>query len=449
MSWRDAWLMGLRTIRRRLGRVVLTTAAVALAAALLSALLIAVGAARTRVLAAVSKGGPLTGIEVFPNTAEAAQVGSDTARLGDPRPINHATVAQIKRIADVSSVVPLTSTPVIVIPPQAPTLRAEPGRAPERRPFRDTLTGADLRDASRLPLTVVAGRLPANTSLHEVAVTNAYLHLVGLPDSAAAKVIGTEVEVGAPRIVVDAHGTTIRDRWTRSTVVGVVAAQGISGHLIASRTQVNTSQRWSAASDTPPDRDLANFARDLKTASPYSLLFVNSRGLDTVGTVRAAITRAGFSSSAPESLITSVDRYTRVVEIVLSAIGFIALGIAALGITNAMMAAVRERRADIGVLKAIGARDRDVRRIFLVEAAALGAAGGLLGTTLGYLIARLVGLAVNRYLTSQNLTGIHIGLPTLVIAIGVAGSTLLAVAAGTLPAQRAARIPARQAMAGS
>ena len=92
MIWRDACVFGLRSMHRRLGRVVLTMAAVALAAALLSALLIAVGAARTRVLSAVSKGGPLTGIEVFPNAADVAQLGSDSAKLGAARPIDDATV---------------------------------------------------------------------------------------------------------------------------------------------------------------------------------------------------------------------------------------------------------------------------------------------------------------------------------------------------------------------
>jgi hypothetical protein len=448
MSWRDACVTGLRSMHRRVGRVVLTMAAVALAAALLTALLIAVGAARTRVLSAVSKGGPLTGIEVFPNTADVAQLGSDSAKLGAARRIDDATVSRIGRIADVASVVPLTSTPVVVVPPQprsSKSLAAPPARP---RPFRDTLTGADVRDASRLPLTLLSGRLPGVHSLHEVVVTQAYLRLVGLRDADAERALGTELEIGAPRIFVAAAGTSIRERWIRSTVVGVVAAQGVAGHLISSSAQVDASRAWSAASDVPSDRDLANFARDLVDPSPYSLLFVNSRGLDTVGAVRAAITKIGFSSSAPESLITSVDRYTQVVEIVLSAIGLIALGIAALGITNAMMAAVRERHTDIGVMKAIGARDRDVRRIFLVEAGALGAAGGVIGTTLGYLVARIVGFAVNRYLSGQRLAGIHVGLPLAVVAIGVAGSTVLALAAGTVPAQRAARIPARQAMAG-
>ena len=132
----------------------------------------------------------------------------------------------------------------------------------------------------------------------------------------------------------------------------------------------------------------------------------------------------------------------------LTAIGLIALGIAALGIANAMMAAVRERRTDIGVMKAIGARDRDVRRVFLVEAAILGAIGGVIGTSLGYVIARFVGLAVNRYLTSQGLAGVRVGLPFVVVVVGVLGSTLLALQPARCP-RSGGRIPARRAMAGS
>ncbi len=419
-------------------------AAVVLAAALLSALLIAVGSARSRVLSAVSKGGPLTGVEVFPNAAGEGQLDTDSAKLGRDLPIDDATVRRIRALPDVDSVVPVTSTPVLVIPPPA-------GHRERRtRPFRDTLSGADAHRASQLPLTLVTGRLPGVGALHEVAVTESYLRLVGVPDRDAAAVVGTELEVGAPRVDVAEDGSpSVHLRWTRSLVVGVVAAQGVSGHVFGSLAQIDQARRWSAASDIPSDRDFGDFARSLVSGSKYDLLFVVAHGLGAVGGVRAAITRLGFSSSAPESIITSVDRYTNVVEIVLTAIGLIALGIAALGITNAMLAAVRERRTDIGVMKAIGARDRDVRRIFLVEAAVLGAVGGAIGTALGYAIARLVGLAVNRYLTSQGLAGVHIGLPVVVILVGVVGSTLLALVAGTAPAQRAARIPARRAMAGS
>jgi putative ABC transport system permease protein len=135
-----------------------------------------------------------------------------------------------------------------------------------------------------------------------------------------------------------------------------------------------------------------------------------------------------------------------VVEIVLAGIGLIALAIATLGIANALLAAVRERRREIGVLKAIGARDRDVQRLFLVEAGVLGLLGGLLGTLAGLGLASLVGAVVNGYLRSQGLVGVRPELPLAIAVAGVLGAGLLAVAAGTVPARRAARLPAREAV---
>jgi ABC-type antimicrobial peptide transport system permease subunit len=98
------------------------------------------------------------------------------------------------------------------------------------------------------------------------------------------------------------------------------------------------------------------------------------------------------------------------------------------------------------VLKAIGARDRDVRRIFLLEAATLGFVGGAIGTTAGWLTARALASVVNGYLAKEGLAGVSLGVPTTVLVGGVIGATLLALVAGMLPAQRAARLPARQAM---
>jgi ABC-type antimicrobial peptide transport system permease subunit len=131
---------------------------------------------------------------------------------------------------------------------------------------------------------------------------------------------------------------------------------------------------------------------------------------------------------------------------VLGAIGAIALVIASLGIANALLAAIRERRREIGVLKAIGARDRDVQRIFLFEAGVLGLIGGTVGTAGGFGTALGVSAIVNGYLTAQGLAGVHLGLPVTVLVSAIVGSTVLALAAGALPARRAAHMPAREAM---
>jgi ABC-type antimicrobial peptide transport system permease subunit len=171
-----------------------------------------------------------------------------------------------------------------------------------------------------------------------------------------------------------------------------------------------------------------------------------ARGLGSIGVVRDQIATIGYSTSAPENLIASVQRYLHVVEIVLSGIGAIALAIASLGIANALFAAVRERRREIGVLKAIGARDRDVLRIFLIEAASLGFLGGTLGAATGWAMARALTSVVNGYLSSEGLPGVELGLQLPVLVGGVGCSVILALVAGALPALRAARLPAREAM---
>ena len=164
------------------------------------------------------------------------------------------------------------------------------------------------------------------------------------------------------------------------------------------------SHDWTSAGDPSVDPDIAT--------SPFAGLFVIAQGLDRVAPVRAEIATVGYSTSAPENLIATVERYVRVMEIVLGGIGVIALAIASLGIANALLAAVRERRREIGILKAVGARDRDVLRAFLIEAGVMGALGGVIGTILGFVLVTIVAAVVNGYLSSQGLAGVHVGSPT-------------------------------------
>jgi cell division protein FtsX len=453
MSYRDAIAIAARSVTRRLGRAVLTVLAVALASALLSSLLIAGTAARSRVLDGVSKGGPLTGIRVDAAAPESGSLDSDNPPLGAPRELDKAAKKRIAALRGVRDVVPVVVTPIQVVPSTnlatlaaraAPTtstaaIPRELGPPPNASdPFRDQLVGIDLSHIADVPVTTEAGRLPAATSTTELAVTEGFLQRFGLKKADAAKVLGTELEIGAPRLFASPTGILTRGRWTRMTIVGVVAQEIGEGQFLAPIAPATAARKWAASGVSPQA-----FGVD---SSPYSALFVVADSLSLVAPVRAEITKVGFSTSAPETLIDSVQRYVHVVEIVLGGIGLIGLVIAALGITNAMLAAVRERRREIGVLKAIGARDRDVRRIFLLEAATLGFVGGLIGTTAGWLTARGLAGVVNKYLEKQGLAGVTLGVPTTVLVGGVVGATLLALVAGTIPAQRAARLPARQAM---
>jgi ABC-type antimicrobial peptide transport system permease subunit len=109
----------------------------------------------------------------------------------------------------------------------------------------------------------------------------------------------------------------------------------------------------------------------------------------------------------------------------------VSLVIGAIGIANVMIISVTERTREIGVRLAVGARRREVRRQFLIEAAMLSGIGG----TIGVAIALLIGVAVS-FVTP----GFPVAPPLWAVAWGVGMSVLVGIAAGYLPARRAASL---------
>ena len=463
MKWRDAAALAVTSVRRRLGRSILTVLAVALATTLLTALVTIAGTARTKVLSELSRGGPLAGIKVAAAEPDLSQVDNDDAKPGAPRDLDDNARSRIAGLPEVRTVIPIVNAQMVVVPPEPPvrpdvmaklppttvtrprngtttTTGSSPIATTVRAPdaFTETVVGIDLTKTAQLPITVLAGRLPDPHSLTEVAVTTGYLQRLGLGKDYARAVVGTELTMGAPRAATGGR-IRLRSRWFRATVVGVVAQEAAPGQFVVPLEQTRAARAWTASGGDAGGR------LQIPT-SPYDGLFVIVRGLDEVAPVRAQITDIGYATTAPENLIASVERYLRVVEIVLAAIGLIALVIASLGITNALLAAVRERRREIGVLKAIGARDRDVARVFLLEAGALGIIGGVLGTAGGWVAAFSVSRVVNGYLAHQGLSRVRLGFPATVLAGSIVGAGVLATLAGTFPARRAAALPAREAM---
>jgi len=439
VSWADAFRLAARSVLRRPGRVALTVVAVALAAALFTAMLTMASTAQGRVLNQLAKGGPLAGIQVAAAAPDLSQLNSDNPAQGAAKPIDQAAVIRISRLRGVDVVLPIVTAQTLVVWPGHTS--TDSSSAPNGRGsvVFDQMVGVDLVHITNIPVTLSAGRFPSPGSTTEIDVTPTLLARYGIASTRVARSVGSVVELGAPRGFRGVDGSQVfRSRWSKATIVGIVTQQANSGGILASVSLARTGHAWTASGDPTVDGD-AN-------RSPYAGLFVVAKGLDSVPSVRAAIEGVGYSTSAPENLIASVERYVRVVEIVLAGIGVIALAIASLGIANAMLAAVRERRREIGILKAVGARDRDVLRSFLIEAAVMGAVGGLLGTMLGLALARVVAAIVNGYLTGQGLAGVHVGTPVFLGVATVIGATVLALVAGWVPARRAARLPAREAV---
>ena len=120
----------------------------------------------------------------------------------------------------------------------------------------------------------------------------------------------------------------------------------------------------------------------------------------------------------------------------LAVVGLLVVAIGMAGLASALTMSVLERTREIGILRSIGARARDIRRIFAAETLTLAAAGWLIGIPLGYLLDLFLVWMVKK-VTNENVT---LAFPPWNLALALAGTILLALLITLVPIRRAARL---------
>jgi putative ABC transport system permease protein len=186
--------------------------------------------------------------------------------------------------------------------------------------------------------------------------------------------------------------------------------------------------------------DLREILRGSSTKT-YESLTVRVKGPTEVKGVEDAIKGMGFATFSLLDATKSLRLVFAVFDLLLGIFGSLALVVASLGIINTLVMAILERRREIGVLKALGAADRDIRRLFFAEAGAMGLAGGILGVIFGWLIGRALTFGTNVYLHRRDLPGIDLSsVPWWMVAGAIAFSIVVSLAAGLYPASRAAQL---------
>jgi putative ABC transport system permease protein len=157
--------------------------------------------------------------------------------------------------------------------------------------------------------------------------------------------------------------------------------------------------------------------------------------------VQDRIKKLGFTAFSLNDALQGAKRAFLILDIILGLIGSIALAVASLGIMNTMVMSILERTREIGIMKAIGGSDGDVRRIFLIEASVIGFFGGIFGVVLGWIVGRIINFGANQYIVSQGgPPGSLFSVPLWLVAAAIGFSIFVSLAAGLYPARRASRL---------
>ena len=145
-----------------------------------------------------------------------------------------------------------------------------------------------------------------------------------------------------------------------------------------------------------------------------------------------------FSVTASKSMAESVTEMTASMTLFLGAIAAVSLLVGAVGIANTMFTSVLEKTKEIGTMKAIGAKNRDILMIFLFNSAMVGLVGGIFGVMLGALVSALFPMLGVTLMRSGGGTSISLSPHLMVLGLGLA--VMIGVISGVVPAYRASKL---------
>lgn len=457
MTFSDIFQMSLRNLYRRKGRTFLTVSGVVIGCCsivIMVSLGIGMKQAQEQMLAQM---GNLTRITVTP----APEVSADRKDL------NKEAVQKIQKIPGVQSVIARN--------------RLELGElsllaGDKNRYQRDytTILGIEDKDFDRLGYVLLEGKYPDKRPFEVLAGQNfAYQftdskrpegkNMVDYWTDENAKPyfdpIGAEISIGQKK------ENPQQEQTERSA-----AGSKDEWKVIEKVTVVGRLQQDMDLYDDTGDglvmrmKDMERLQKQLqkitgqKKRKEYYELYVQTEKMKQVESVEKEIRRMGFQTNSMESIRKPMEKDARQKQMMLGGLGAISLIVAAIGIANTMIMSITERTREIGILKALGCFLGDIKKEFLLEAAAIGFIGGSAGIALSFLISHIMNYVSQNAAPGSGLAGgMGLGdaagtsavmsvIPPWLALFGLLFSVFIGVTAGYYPSNRAVKISALEAM---
>jgi putative ABC transport system permease protein len=265
-------------------------------------------------------------------------------------------------------------------------------------------------------------------------------------------VIGQEIEISTltvdlslsniPNIVsfLSGKGLPFSRKSYLFTIVGVTEKMGFAGPMPV-RSDVFITPDESENMKKLSLTSIWDLFQSSHQTKGYSMVNIKLSSTEYIESVKSQMEDRGFRTFALIDHLDEIKTGFIFLNMFLFAIGMIAITVAALGIINTMVMSIMERYKEIGIMKAVGASDSDVKKIFLFESGTIGFFGGLLGLILGWLVSVIINQIINYFMAKQGVPYMdYFSFRWWLVSGAIVFSILISLAAGVYPTLRAARV---------
>ena len=247
----------------------------------------------------------------------------------------------------------------------------------------------------------------------------------------------------------DLVGQTVKLTLVKYSSDGVEIRKSLQIQIVGVMAETRGEADWSiymSMADVTAFNEWFLGKRINRPKDGYNMAVVKVDSVDHVLDVADQITTLGFQAFTPQSFVQGINSFYIVLQVVFGGVGAIALLVAAIGIANTMAMAILERTREIGLMKAVGATNRDVLSVFLGEAAGIGFLGGVGGVALGWSAGQIINVLAVAYLAGQAATNgtppptSAVFTPSWLPIFSIVFATLIGLVSGLYPALRAATL---------
>ena len=424
MRVRDIFIRAGRNLRQAKVRTVLTSLAISVGAFTIALAMAAGAGGRAYTDSLVNTSGDIYSLEVYPKQ----EVDEDQdEKLPEYGVVQESSVSQTYLTeADIAKISEIDGVQSVL-----PRLYVETNYATRGGDNKKYVVSVTAK-VDRSEVVLAAGSLDENMmpDQGEIILPEEYLEPFGFNDANDA--IGQTVYINVPKV----NQSSLQSSDSEDFAFKIVAVDKPSDTTLYYTAAIQVSSEDSES--------MYRYQNGDNDAEEYYNLVVLAKNGANINDLQEDVTAAGYDSYSLQDIKEELMKMINVVQWGLVGFGALAVLASVFGIINTQYISVLERTQQIGLMKALGMRRRDVARLFRYEAAWVGSLGGMAGVILAYLVT-LLNPAISSVLSLDESVQL-LQMDWVSSLVLVAGLILIAVASGYFPARKAAKLDPIQAL---